>query len=283
LSKTTVIIIAFAIFAGIISSLLVRNILYLNPTVEQSKIVVASKNLTFGQSITVNELEEVPWSSTIVPEGSYVSITDIIKPGEAQRFALTTISKHAPIVASQITMPGQKPSLATLIADGKNAVTIRVDDVRGVAGFVMPGDRVDVALTRQEQMNNSSFYTDIILRNIKVLAIDQLAKDRQESAQIAKSVTLEVNSIEGEKLILASGAGAISLILRNTRDMSSSHVPRMTTSDLASEIMNSGRNNDLINENKSGDKSQNGKITTSIRLVRRGVEQYIIVPIQKNN
>ena len=229
----TIAIMIAAIISGLVAVLLVRNVIgSRNTETSSNKIVVASRTLMFGEAISSGDIVEAPWSGSELPEGSFSSISDIIKDGNPQRYALTNIPKSSPIVSSQITEPGQKASLASMISDGKTAVTVRVDDVRGVAGFIMPGDRVDVALTRIDTSTHEG-YVDTILRGMKVLAIDQIAKERQDTAQVAKSVTLEATSIEAEKLRLASEVGTLSLNLRNTRDSASQQIERITTADLS--------------------------------------------------
>ena len=117
-----------------------------------------------------------------------------------RRVVLTAIEANEPMLSSKITGPGQRATLSAVIADGMRAVTIRVNDVDGVAGFVLPGDRVDVALTRQADKNNTN---DVVLQNIKVLAIDQTADERTDKPSIARAVTLEVDSTDAQKLALA--------------------------------------------------------------------------------
>jgi pilus assembly protein CpaB len=117
-----------------------------------------------------------------------------------------------------------------VIADGMRAVTIRVNDVDGVAGFVLPGDRVDVALTRQADKINTN---DVVLQNIKVLAIDQMADERTDKPSIARAVTLEVSAQDAQKLALASSVGSLSLMLRRAGEAKSADTRRVTLSDLA--------------------------------------------------
>src|SRR3979409_1692603 len=113
----------------------------------------------------------MPWPAAAVPQGAFRSIPDVLTAGK--RVVLTAIEANEPILASKITGPGQRATLSAAIADGMKAVTIRVNYVEGVAGFVLPGDRVDVSLTRQN--DKSAATTDVVLQNIKVLAIDQTA------------------------------------------------------------------------------------------------------------
>jgi pilus assembly protein CpaB len=214
----TAVITIVAILIGGLAAFFARSIILSSrPSAQMAsttKIVVASRPLGFGAALAVDNLMETPWPADAVPDGSFTSIESLTKDGT--RVALSQIARNEPILASRVTAPGQKASLSTLIEPGKRAVTVRVDDVRGVAGFVMPGDRIDVVLTRTERKgpDRTDSYSDVLLHNVKVLAIDQLANERQEKAQVAKAVTLEVTAEQGQKLILAGGAGTLSLILR---------------------------------------------------------------------
>ena len=92
------------------------------------------------------------------------------------------------------------------------AVTIRVNDVEGVGGFVLPGDRVDVVLTRQ--VDKGSATTDVVLQNTRVLAIDQIADERADKPAVAKAVTLEVDTVDAQKICAGASVGTLSLMLR---------------------------------------------------------------------
>jgi len=113
-------------------------------------------------------------------------------------------------------------------------VTVRVDDVRGVAGFVLPGDRVDVVLIRikSDATGTAEKFSDVLLQNVKVLAVDQLANERQEKVTVAKAVTLEVETDQAQKILLATDIGKLSLILRQAGEGHASQTARITESDL---------------------------------------------------
>ena len=95
------------------------------------------------------------------------------------------------MLSSKITGPGQRATLSAMLSDGMKAVTIRVNDVEGVAGFVLPGERVDVVLTRTGEKNNA--VNDVVLQNVRVLAVDQLADQRADKPAVVQAVTLEVD------------------------------------------------------------------------------------------
>jgi pilus assembly protein CpaB len=115
---------------------------------------------------------------------------------------------------------------------GKRAVTVRVDDVRGVAGFVLPGDFVDVVLIGEDPASQRENYSDILLHHVRVLAIDQVASERQEQPTVAKAVTVEVTPEQAQKILLANNIGKLSLILRQPGDVNAEAAPRVTERDL---------------------------------------------------
>ena len=111
------------------------------------------------------------------------------------------------------------------------AVTIRVNDVEGVGGFVLPGDRVDVVLTRQIDKGSAS--TEVVLQNARVLAVDQIADERAAKTTVAKSVTLEVSTVEAQKVWLASSVGNLSLLLRKAGETAETKTRKITLNDLS--------------------------------------------------
>ena len=117
-----------------------------------------------------------------------------------------------------------------MLGDGMKAVTVRVNDVQGVAGFVLPGDHVDVLLTRTGEKNIA--ITDVVLQDARVLAIDQLADERTDKPSVVKAVTLEVNVTDGEKVSLASTVGTLSLLLRKAGELIDDDARRVTSIDL---------------------------------------------------
>lgn len=191
-------------------------------------IVVASKPLRFGTELTPALLREIPWSLDAVPPGAFHSISQVLTGGK--RVVLSPIEQNEPVLALKVTGAGQRATLSSLVQDGMKAVTIRVNDVEGVGGFVLPGDRVDVVMTRQVDKNQAS--TEVVLQNVRVLAVDQSADERADKPAIAKAVTLEVAMASAQKLWLASSVGSLSLLLRRAGENTSEATRRVTLSDL---------------------------------------------------
>lgn len=189
--------------------------------------------MKFGTVLKADMLTELPWPAASIPAGSFGNMTSLIAGGS--RVVTAAIAKHEPILTSKVSEPGQRPSLALMIQEGKKAVAIRVDDVLGVAGFVQPDDRVDVMLTRADRADGraatANAYTDLLLQDTRVLAIDQAA-DRNTQAKPVKTVTLEVSTEDAQKLVLAASVGQLSLALRGSAAGRGGEVRRIGLEDL---------------------------------------------------
>jgi len=238
--KSTVVMIAFAVMFGLLAVFVAQS--WLNSQAEQRlksleanrkpvttrTIVVAAKPLRFGNELKSAELREVPWADHVLPEGSFATVGDLLSDGK--RVVLTAIEPNEPVLRSKITGPGQRATLSATLREGLKAVTVRVNDVDGVGGFVLPGDHVDVALTRQIDKNNAS--TEVVLQNVRVLAIDQIADERIEKPAVVKAVTLEADVVGAQKLSLAASVGNLSLMLRKAGEELNQYTRRITLSDL---------------------------------------------------
>jgi len=190
-------------------------------------IVVAGKPMRFGDELSSGALREMQWPDNALPAGAFGKIADLTS---SKRVVLMPIDANEAVLASKITGPGQRATLSAMLGEGMKAVTIRVNDVEGVAGFVLPGDRVDVALTRQADKNAAA--TDVVLQNTRVLAIDQTADERNDKPSVARAVTLEVDTPSAQKLALAASVGTLSLMLRKAGEAVNETTRRITLSDL---------------------------------------------------
>ena len=191
-------------------------------------LVVASEPVAFGELIQPSILREIEWFGSIRPDGSFQKIQDVYigDSEDVARYALTQIAPGEAVLGSKITAPGQRAKLSTALTPGKKAVSIRVNDVLGVAGFVLPGDHVDVMLTR-------GGFVDVLLQGVRVLAIDQLADQRAENPSVVRTVTFEVSTEEAQKLVLGSTVGTLSLALRNISSTDIESNERITIEDLS--------------------------------------------------
>jgi len=239
--KNTIVMVGIAVVFGLLAVFVAQG--WLNYQAELSRKVVAPKEkavatrtiviaagpLRFGAHISADHLREVTWPDEALPAGTFGSITDVMSGGK--RIVLASIEKNEPILRTKITGPGQKATLSAVIQDGMRAVTVRVNDVEGVGGFVLPGDRVDVLLTRQAE--RATGMNDVVIQNARVLAIDQLADDAADRPTVAKAVTLEVDTTGAQKIALAASLGNLSLMLRRAGEQVMDATRRVTTSDLS--------------------------------------------------
>jgi pilus assembly protein CpaB len=193
-------------------------------------IVVAAESLGFGAEVSADSITEIPWIAKSLPKGAFVAKEELLKDG--RRVVLSPLERGEPILRSKITGPGQRALLSSLLDEGKRAVTLRVDDVRGVAGFILPGDFVDVVLIAEDAPPQRENYSEILLQHLKVLAVDQLASERQEQPTVAKAVTIEVTPEQAQKLLLATNIGKLSLILRRPEEAGAGSGRRVTERDL---------------------------------------------------
>ena len=212
--KSTVIILAVAISMGGSAAYLTHNWLkdQTRAAVQPAgTIVVAAESLAYGTALTPDSVIEIPWFSNTLPEGAF-AVKDNLLSGD-RRVVLSPMKRGEAVLRSKITGPGQRASLASLLDEGKRAVTVSVDDVRGVAGFVLPGDFVDIVIIADDGSPKRQSYSDILLEHVKVLAIDQVASEGEGQPTVAKAVTVEVTKEQAQKILLATNIGKLSLIL----------------------------------------------------------------------
>jgi pilus assembly protein CpaB len=229
-------VLALALFLALAAVFLARNWMLsqtTRPTAEVEKastvkVVAAGATLKFGDRLAKENLRLIDWPASSVPEGTFKSIDELLEP--QARVALQAIQPNELILVSKVTGPGQRASLSAVITSGMRAMTIRVDDVLGVAGFVLPGDRVDIMLTREIVQEQP--ITDVLLQNVKVLGIDQRSDEQSNEPNVVKAVTLEVTAEQAQKITLAAEVGTLSLALRDVSNVELARVKPVTLKDL---------------------------------------------------
>lgn len=274
--KSTIVMVTFAVVFGLLAVFIaqawlsgqaerrMRSIEAQKKPVSTNTIVVAKQRLPFGVELAQDQLREVPWPAEALPEGAFATINELMSAGK--RVVLSPVEANEPVLSVKVTGPGQRATLSALVGEGMKAVSIRVNDVEGVGGFVLPGDRVDVVLTRQIEKGNAT--TEVVLQNTRVLAVDQSADDRATKASIAKAVTLEVDTIGAQKIWLAASVGSLSLLLRKAGESSAERTRRVTLDDLSKpEIATPERNT----------------ATSNVSVQRGGTRQTYEVPVEGAN
>jgi pilus assembly protein CpaB len=197
---------------------------------ETTKVAVATAPLAYGTPITPDKVRFVDFPNASIPPGAFTTAQQLLPDGK-RRVALMPISVNEPILKDQISAEGQGASISALLPDGMRAATVRINDVSGVAGFIQPNDHVDVLITRQAGGGDSNI-TDVLLQNIRVIAMGQNAKDSDGKPITARTATLEVNPIDAQKLALGEAAGSLSLVLRKPGDPNNPVVETVSTNDL---------------------------------------------------
>jgi pilus assembly protein CpaB len=208
-----------------------------SPDAPSDTVVVAAVSLKFGDVLSGENLREIAWPAGALPTGSFRTTKELLEAEGGNRQALQAIGANEPVLATKITGAGQRATLSAVLAEGMRAVSIRVNDVLGVAGFVFPGDRVDVLLSRKvrDTDGNEQSYVDVLLQSVKVLAVDQVADESSENPTVVKAVTVEVDTKDAQKLTLAADAGQLSLALRQAASSEGGATERVTLADLVGE------------------------------------------------
>jgi pilus assembly protein CpaB len=184
-----------------------------DPANELVQVIAAAQDIGFGKPIERQALRFVSWPRKAMPPGAFTSADALIpENGQEPRRTRYALAAGQLILASQVSDFGEKVTLVQTLGPNARAMAIKVDAVTAVGGFVTPGDRVDVLLT---QGHGADLRTVTILQNIRVLGVDQDANQQTDTANVAKTVTVEVSPDESQKLALAQKAGSLSLTLRN--------------------------------------------------------------------
>ncbi len=211
------------------------------PTIPLTTVVVAKEDLAFGTQLAKEKLLELQWPAGSVPKGSFTS-ADAFFTEHQNRVVIEAMRASEPILSGKVTGPGQRASLSTMLGDGMKAVTIRVNDVIGVGGFVLPGDHVDIFMTHDGKAPSDKpeaatpAFTDLLLQNLRVLAVDQIADPKKDAPVVARTVTVEASMQDAQKITLASTVGNLSLVLREEGSTASAgDWKRVTAAELSGD------------------------------------------------
>jgi pilus assembly protein CpaB len=227
-NKALIFVMGGAIFFGLIAAFSVSRFLAgARSSDSQNIVVVAKVEIPHGAKIIAEQLTTVKMPPNATPAGTFDSYDKVVG-----RITITRILPQEPIVAPRLAAEGTMAGLAALIPEGYRAMTVKVDDEAGLAGFLAPGTVVDVlaVISPPEQAISQNPISKIVLQNIKVLAsgdnLDQ-PKDGREPNSV-KTVTLQVTPEQAEKLVLSSAEGRLRLALRNSTDQGDEQTPGAT-------------------------------------------------------
>lgn len=204
-------------------------------TVASSKIVVAAQDIDLGTPLTPQMLKVADWPKGNVPAGA----TEDIKTLDT-RVVKTSLLRGEPVLESKLAPLGATGGLSAVIKEGNRAMTVRVNDVVGVAGFALPGNYVDIVVNTEDESvkaeNVNKSISKIVLEHILVLAVAQEQNRDETKPIVVNAVTLEVTPEQAEKLDLARSVGSLSLVLRNQIDTSVVTTTGSTKRDLLNRV-----------------------------------------------
>jgi len=219
-NKRLIIALLAAITFGLIAAVSVKQYLLSAQTFNRvNNVVVAKVNIPVGSRIIAEQLTVAQFPADVTPEGAYAKLDENL----IDRVVVTAISPREPVTESKLAPVGSLGGLSSVIPEGYRAMTVKVDDVVGVSGFIMPGTLVDVVVVIQPPKGsaNEEMISKIVLQNIKVLAsgqnIDKPKNDREVERSV-RAVTLQVTPEQAEKLALASSEGKLQFVMRNSVD-----------------------------------------------------------------
>jgi len=201
-----------------------------------NKVAVAMLDVSMGARLTPELINMVDWPASAVPTGA------ISDPKALEgRITRSNIQRGEPILENKLAPAGTTGGLSSVVAEGKRAMTVRVNDVVGVAGFALPGNFVDILVNTQsdsggDHMVREQPISKIVLERILVLAIAQEANRDDTKPKVVNAVTLELTPEQVEKLDLARSVGTLSLVLRNQIDPQSANTEGATKSSLFGEL-----------------------------------------------
>jgi pilus assembly protein CpaB len=197
------------------------------------RVAVASMPLTYGADITPDKVKFVNYPATSLPPGTYRTMAQLLPQGK-RRVALRPIQVNQPLLANDLSGEGQNASIAALLPDGMRAATVRINAVSGVAGFIKANDTVDVLITRQpigpDGASQGKSVTDVLLQNIRVIAMGGDAAGANSKARVTSTATLELTPLDAQKVALGSQLGDLSLVLRKPGE--DQNIPQVETVSL---------------------------------------------------
>lgn len=214
-NSRAVMMLVVAMVAGLAAVVFASHWLVQTSTSSVTPVAVATTDLNLGDPLGPNQIHMVSWPSGSVPTGAFTDTKAL-----EGRVVRTSLARGEPVIETKLAPVGTKGGLSAVIADGSRAITVRVNDVVGVAGFALPGNYVDVIVNTQEQQGKTDgqSISKIVLEHILVLAVAQQVSRDDTAPKVVNAVTLEVTPDQAERLDLARSVGTLSLVLRNQVD-----------------------------------------------------------------
>jgi pilus assembly protein CpaB len=234
-NKRAYVVMAVAILFGLAAVIFASRWLLNQPGGASGRIVVAAADISLGQRVTPEMFKLAEWPADSVPKGAFTDPKQL-----DGRVLKTNVLMGEPVVEARLAPVGTQGGLSAVITEGKRALTVRVNDVIGVAGFALPGNYVDVIVSTQKDVGpnqnaREQAISKIVLERILVLAVAQEVNRDETKPKVVNAVTLEVTPEQAEKLDLARSVGTLSLALRNQVDPQSARTDGATKVTLLPE------------------------------------------------
>ena len=210
---------AISILVGIAVTALAVSWVAQKGAIASNKVVVAVMDIELGSRLNPQMLTTVDWPSGSLPQGAFADVKEL-----QDRVVKTSIQRGEAILNAKLAPVGTQGGLSAVITEGKRAMTVRVNDVVGVAGFALPGNYVDVMVNAQKDKEGAKGNEEqqqiskTVLERVLVLAVAQEAGRDDTKPKVVNAVTLELTLEDAEKLDLARNVGTLSLVLRNQVD-----------------------------------------------------------------
>jgi pilus assembly protein CpaB len=224
------IFLAAAVVAGIVATFAIHRYVSIKTTVPVAatrQVFIATADISPGTALSAPAVKAVTWPQAVIPPNCASSMREL-----DNRVVKVPIPQGNPILFSMLAPEGTAAGLSGILDDGKRALTVKVDEVAGVAGFIHPGDHVDVLMDLNLK-GQSEHFSKTILHNISVLTTGQIWEQKGDNKPVVvNTVTLELTPEEAEVLNLASNEGKIRLALRNRNNKTVAQTPGVTTSVL---------------------------------------------------
>ncbi len=215
------------------------------PVMPTAPVVVAAKDIEVATNLRADQLSVVQWPKDRTPKGGFARIEDV-----AGRVSVLAMGAGEPILEPKLAPKGTPAGMTALVAPGKRAMTVKVDEASGVAGFVVPDNRVDVLASINRGDFSKDPFSRIVLEDLRVLGTGQRIVEKQPDGKphVVPTVTLEVSPVEGERLALAAQEGHLSLVLRSQKDEAPVNTKGMKTSRLFKSSPSGAMTDDDVGE-----------------------------------
>jgi pilus assembly protein CpaB len=229
-NKRALIVMAIAILFGLAAVVFASRWLVSQPGNASGRIVVAAADISLGQRLAPEMFKLADWPADSVPKNAFSDPQKL-----SGRVLKSNLLVGEPVSEAKLAPSGTLGGLSALISEGKRAITVRVNDVIGVAGFALPGNYVDIIVSTQKDPQpggeaREQSISKIVLERILVLAVAQEVNRDETKPKVVNAVTLEVTPEQAETLDLARSVGTLSLALRNQVD------PQSTTTQGATKL-----------------------------------------------